>query len=167
MDGIIYKIEICNEIYIGSTIQRLSNRRTKHNSNLKDINKNCKLYETCRTNNINNITLIEIEKVKINNKKELNIIEQKYINELQPTLNTYRAYMTEEERIEQHKECDKNKYLKNKEKIKERVKEYRKNNKEKIKEKKKEKGICEFCGNEILKICLSRHKKQNCNKINN
>ena len=148
MDGIIYKIEICNEIYIGSTIQRLCNRRKTHNFNLKDINKNAKLYETCRINNINNITLIEIEKVKINNKIELNIIEQKYINELQPSLNSKRAYRTEEERIEQCKKCDKNKYLKNKEKIKERVK---KNSQIKIN--------CEFCGKEMTTGNLSRHKK--------
>ena len=154
MDGIIYKIEICNEIYIGSTIQRLSNRRTKHNSNLKDINKNCKLYETCRTNNINNITLIEIEKVKINNKIELNIIEQKYINELQPSLNSKRAYRTEEESRSRHKEY-KNK---NKDKIKELTK--RGNDKKKIK------INCEFCGKEMTTGNLSRHKII-CNKINN
>ena len=146
MDGIIYKIEICNEIYIGSTIENLIERERKHNYMLKK--KTFKLYETCKTNDINNITLIEIEKVKINNKIELNIIEQKYINELQPSLNSKRAYRTEEERIEQCKKCDKNKYLKNKEKIKERVK---KNSQIKIN--------CEFCGKEMTTGNLSRHKK--------
>ena len=35
MDGIIYKIEICNEIYIGSTIENLIERERKHNYMLK------------------------------------------------------------------------------------------------------------------------------------
>ena len=152
MDGIIYKIEIYNEIYIGSTIQKLSQRQRLHNYNLKV--KNCKLQKFCKENNINNITLIEIEKVKINNKIELNIIEQKYINELQPSLNSKRAYRTEEESRSRHKEY-KNK---NKDKIKELTK--RGNDKKKIK------INCEFCGKEMTTGNLSRHKII-CNKINN
>ena len=145
MDGIIYKIEICNEIYIGSTIQKLNQRQHCHNYMLN--NKNSKLYETCKANYINKITLIEIEKGKINNKKELKILEQKYINELQPTLNTYRSYRTKEE-------------------IKNRYKEYNENNKEKIKkltkrgnDKKKIKINCEFCKKEMTIGNLYRHKK--------
>ena len=156
MDGIIYKIEICNEIYIGSTIEPLIERQRKHNSDLK--NKTIKLYETCRTNDINKITLIEIEKVKINNKKELRILEQEYINELQPTLNMCKAHRTEED----IKENDKNRpnkrerydqkkiyYQQNKEKIKENVK---KNSKIKVN--------CEFCGLELNKGNLLYHKKK-------
>ena len=150
MDGIIYKIEICNEIYIGSTTQKLNERQRSHNFDLK--RKNYKLQKLCRENDINKINLIEIKKVKINNKKELNIIEQKYIKELQPTLNTYRSYRTEEE-------------------IQNRHKEYRENNKEKVKLSDKiynnKKGICEFCKKEMIKHNLSRHKKLYCKKINN
>lgn len=147
LDGVIYKIEICNEFYIGSTIQKLYKRLNKHISNLKDINKNAKLYKTCRINGITNITLIELEKIKVNNKLELNIIEQKYINELKPTLNSKRAYRTEEESRSRHKEY-KNK---NKEKMKEITK--RGNDKKKIK------INCEFCGKEMTTGNLSRHKK--------
>ena len=146
MDGIIYKIEIYNEIYIGSTIQKLNQRQRGHNFDLK--RKNNKLQKLCRENDINNITLIEIEKVKINNKKELYIIEQDYINKLQPSLNMCKAYTTEEER-------------------KEKKKEYNKNNKEYNKKKNNEKGICEFCKKEMIKHNLYRHKKLYCKKINN
>jgi len=153
MDGIIYKIEIGQKLYIGSTTQKLYKRQSNHNKDLE--RKNYKLQKCCKENDINKITLIEIEKVKVENKKELNIIEQKYINELQPTLNTYRSYRTEEE-------------------IKNRHKEYNENNKEKRKElekksndKKKEKVNCEFCNKEMNKGNLSRHQKLFCKKNNN
>ena len=43
MDGIIYKIEVCNEIYIGSTTEPLIERQRKHNYMLKK--KTFKLYK--------------------------------------------------------------------------------------------------------------------------
>jgi hypothetical protein len=39
--------------------------------------------------------------------ENIKIAEQKYIDLLQPSLNTYRAFRTEEQKIEQKKECDK------------------------------------------------------------
>ena len=166
LDGVIYKIEICNEIYIGSTTELLIERQRKHNYELK--NKTIKLYETCKVNNINKITLIEIEKVKVNNKKELKIIEQDYINKLKPTLNMCRAYRTEEELKEHQKEYDKNRP--NKKERYDQKKIYYQQNKEKIKENVKKnskiKVNCEFCEKEITKGYLTKHKKI-CNKINN
>ena len=136
LDGVIYKIEICNEIYIGSTIEKINIRQKNHNHDLK--RKNQKLQIFCRENNINKITLIELEKIKVNNKKELKIIEQEYINKLKPTLNTHRAYRTEEEiknRGKIYKQNNKEKiqeyYENNKEKRNEYFKKYRDNNKEK------------------------------------
>ncbi len=167
MDGIIYKIEIGQELYIGSTREILIERERKHNYMLK--NKNIvKLYETCRTNNINKITLIEIEKVKVENKKELFIIEQKYINELQPTLNMCKAHRTEEERKEHQKEYDKNRP--NKRERYDQKKIYYQQNKEKLKENVKKnsqiKVNCEFCNKEMNKSSLLKHKKI-CKKNNN
>jgi|TARA_R110000823_G_scaffold300689_1_gene421514 hypothetical protein len=159
INGIIYKIEIGKEFYVGST-KNLIERQYLHNSRLKKYSG--KLYEICRANNINEIECIELEKVKVENKKELFILEQKYINELKPTLNSYNAYITEEEKKAQIKLKGIIYYENNKEKIKEKVNVYRKNNKEKIKEKKKERGICEFCNKEIMKYNLSRHKKESC-----
>jgi len=135
MDGIIYKIEIGQELYIGSTTN-LTERQKKHNCNIKTYPN--KLYQICRENNINNITLIELKKVKVENKKELLMIEQKYINELQPTLNTYNSIQTAEERKE-YKRLNGIEYReKNKEKILLKKKEYRENNKEKEKNRHKE-----------------------------
>ena len=191
LDGVIYKIEICNEFYIGSTIETLKERQRKHNISLKK--KTYKLYETCKANDITKITLIKIEKVKVNNKLELKIIEQKYINELQPTLNMLKAYRTEEEiknydkeyrennkekeRLRHKKYRDNNKEKiknydkeykdKNKEKIKEKNKIYNKENRGKLNEKNKEKVKCEFCEKEMNKSSLSKHKKKYCKKVIN
>ena len=165
LDGVIYKIEICNEFYIGSTIETLKERQRKHNISLKK--KTYKLYETCKANDITNITLIEIEKVKVNNKLELKIIEQEYINKLEPTLNTIKAYRTEEEIKNYDKEYREN----NKEKERLRHKKYRDNNKEKIKEttkiykdKNKEK-IKEYNENNKKKIKETKQKYYEINKL--
>ena len=165
LDGVIYKIEICNEFYIGSTIETLKERQRKHNISLKK--KTYKLYETCKANDITNITLIEIEKVKVNNKLELKIIEQEYINKLEPTLNTIKAYRTEEE-IKNRNKISRKIYMENnKLKINEKTKEYYEINKLKLKEKRKEKIKCEFCEKEMTQGCLTRHKKRNCKKVIN
>ena len=167
LNGIIYKIEICNEIYIGSTIENLIDREYKHNYMLKK--KTFKLYETCRANDINKITLIEIKKVKVENKKELKIIEQKYINELQPSLNMCKAYRTEKDIKNRQKEYDKNRPDKKKRNDQKKI--YYQQNKEKIKENVKKnsqiKVNCEFCGLELNKGSLWGHKKLYCKKINN
>ena len=175
IDGIIYKIEIGEDFYIGSTETTLKIRQISHNRDLKKHN--YKLYETCKANDINDITLIEIKKVKVENKLELRILEQEYINKLQPSLNIRRAYTTEEEEKLYNKEYDKNRYLNNKEKMKEQTRIYRENNKEKVKEIKKKcyeknkekynkKVFCELCEKEMSKVYLPRHKKKYCeNKI--
>jgi|TARA_R110000796_G_scaffold116314_2_gene228792 hypothetical protein len=99
--GFIYKIEINNEIYIGSTKQKyLSDRQSGHNQALR--NQKCReynshIYKYCRTHNIEKIICELIEEV---DDTELKILEQEYIKMLEPSLNTYRAYRTEEEVIQ-------------------------------------------------------------------
>ena len=56
--GFIYKIEIDNQIYIGSTKQKLCRRQTNHNCSLNNSNDshyNIYLYRFCRTHNIEKI----------------------------------------------------------------------------------------------------------------
>mgnify|MGYP003650311726 FL=1 len=149
IDGIIYKIEIGEDFYIGSTETTLKIREKRHNNDLKWRNQ--KLQKFCKENNINKITLIELEKVKIENKLELRIIEQDYINKLQPSLNSQRAYISKEER-------------------KEYKKEYYENNKNNYKKTAyiwdNKRVKCELCGLELNRSSLSRHKNKSCkNKI--
>jgi hypothetical protein len=106
--GFIYRVEIAGELYVGSTkVRLLCNRQKQHNYNLRTpIRKayNTPLYVFCREHNVKKIICEVIEMVDNENIK---IAEQKYIDLLQPSLNTYRAFRTEEQKIEQKKECDK------------------------------------------------------------
>ena len=99
--GFIYKIEVEGELYIGSTKNKLCNRRNQHNYSLNNPNDrhyNIYLYRFCREHNVKKIICEIIEEV---DDTELGILEQGYITMLEPTLNSNRAYITEEERLEQ------------------------------------------------------------------
>ena len=96
--GFIYKIEVVEECYIGSTKNKyLCNRQYSHNYNMKN-NNTSHLYNYCREHNVKKIICEKIEEVDNENSR---IKEQEYINKLKPTLNTHRAYQTHEERQEQ------------------------------------------------------------------
>ena len=125
--GFIYKIVIGNDLYVGSTKQKLYRRQNNHNCSLNNPNRidyNIPLYKFCRTYNIEKIICELIEEVE---DSELRILEQEYINKLQPTLNTNRVYQTIEQRQKQ-------KNLHNKKKSK-----------------------CPMCGLEMLKKSIKRH----------
>ena len=182
MIGTIYKIEIGEKIYIGSTINKLSRRQRKHNEDYRK--RKSKLYEECRKHNVEKIICIPLEVKEIENELEIRLLEQEYIDKLKPLLNQKSApsgLPTLEQR-KQYRE-------KNKEKIREMKKEYRKNNKEKesikkkqdwiknrehyieqkkqyyennkteINEKRKEYITCPICGFVGRKDKLNRHQK--------
>ena len=164
--SMIYKLCCKNsnitDIYIGSTTN-FKMRKYQHkngciNENNKDYN-NYK-YQFIRDNGgFENFDMILIEKVNVDNKRDLEKIERKYIDELKPSLNTINPYTSEKEKKEYsknwretnqeyYKEYSKNwretnqeyykKYCENnKDKIKENKKIYCENNKDKIKENKK------------------------------
>tara|TARA_R110000796_G_scaffold208283_1_gene324537 strand:+ start:41 stop:472 length:432 start_codon:yes stop_codon:yes gene_type:complete len=106
--GYIYKIEIAGEIYIGSTKNKyLCNRQGQHNYNLRTPNNesyNLPLYKFCREHNVEKIICELIEEVDNEN---IFIKEQEYMYLLNPTLNSQRAFITEEQRLEQMKELKK------------------------------------------------------------
>jgi hypothetical protein len=126
--GFIYKIEVAGELYIGSTKEKyLCNRQGKHNQGLNnpnDIHYNIYLYRFCREHNVNKIICELIEEV---DDTELILIEQEYMNMLEPTLNIRRAFQTEEQLKEQKRLHD------------------------------KKKSNCPICGNEMLKHSINRH----------
>ena len=102
--GFIYKIEVEGQLYIGSTKQKyLSSRQGDHNKRLNNPNYkdyNIYLYRFCREKKVKKIICEIIETV---DDSELKILEQEYINMLEPSLNSYRVYRTEEERLEYKK----------------------------------------------------------------
>jgi len=104
-----------NEIYVGSSAQFLK-RCVMHYSDCTNINspRYCyKLYNYIRSNGgFNNFIIEEIEDYKCNNRTELNIREEYWKNELNPTLNQKKAHTTEEEYKQYKKEYQQRDYIK-------------------------------------------------------
>lgn len=171
-NGKIYKLisSQTNEIYIGSTVQQLCNRKSAHMTNyrkwLKNEYKYVSSYELCK---YDDCKIILVENYSCNSKEELLKREQYYIDNTNNTVNKQRAYSSDEYK----KQYDKNKYVKNKDKIKIRSKNryennkedilkkskiYREKNKDKIRERKSQKLLCE-CGVLCTRCHFKRHER--------
>ena len=139
-----YKI-VCENLpdysYVGST-RAFDNRKYTHKSNCNNKNckmYNCKLYKIIRENDgWDNWRMVCIHQGEYSDKRSAEIKEEELRVALNANMNSQRCYITEEERTEQKKECDKEYYEKNKEKRKEYQKEYREKNKDYYKEYDKE-----------------------------
>jgi len=169
MIGIVYKIEIGEKIYIGSTITKLNERQRTHNSTLRLNKHKYKLYEECRKHNITEIICILLETKEIENELEIRLLEQDYIDKLKPSLNsnsgwsglTKYQYFKERQlkNKEKIKEYNKGYYENNREKYLEQKKEYREKNREKINKKQREKINCPICNSLIRRNCMREHQR--------
>jgi hypothetical protein len=95
----VYKIwyEDCpEEFYIGSTKMGLSRRMAEHRSKVKS-GRTSTIYSLMRTKGINNFKYVQVASCMVENIDEQRQFEQQWINELRPTLNTNRAFATEED----------------------------------------------------------------------
>ena len=174
-NGKIYCIRnsINDEIYVGSTTQRLSKRFSKHKSDMKVLSG--KLYQKMNNVGIENFYIELIENYPCNSKEELNKREGEYIRKM-GTLNYQVSGRTRQEYREENREKEQLRhkvyYANNKEKELERVKKYKENNVEKEKERWKKYNDehkeyrkqmrseiieCE-CGALISRGSLTRHK---------
>jgi predicted GIY-YIG superfamily endonuclease len=149
--AVIYKIEHMEKpdlLYVGSTTDFIR-RKSEHkyicaNSNVK--NYNLKLYQMIRDNDgWESFKIMIIKEFPCESKIQLIMEEEKYRKELQTTLNSCRAYRTNDEK-----------------------KQYNIDYHDKNKEKKNEKITCE-CGCISLKQNMIRHKKslKHCQFIQN
>ena len=141
-----------DDVYVGSTVESLSNRKAKHKNAYKR-------FLNGKSNYVTSFEIIKyddcyielIEDCPCENKEQLSKKEGEYIRNMD-CINKYVAGRTVKEYREDNKEKIKEKakeyrennkekikeyYEDNKEKIKEKAKEYRENNKEKIRESKK------------------------------
>ncbi len=104
----IYKIinDINNDIYIGSTIQKLNKRMQGHRSHSRNEERrpNAKLYKLMRELGCDHFKIILIESFNCKNKEELIAREQNHIDLLKPELNTYNAILDVNHRYERPKE---------------------------------------------------------------
>lgn len=91
----IYKLvnSETNDIYVGSTIKRLSQRMAQHRLSSKQ-NVGRKLYARMNDIGVDKFMIILVEKFPCKDRDELNAQEYKHIAELKPTLNTYQCNIT-------------------------------------------------------------------------
>ena len=145
----IYRLNFPNgESYIGST-NNIKRRITQHKSNVSiEKWKHLPVYECIKSNPNFEVEVLLEENCE---KEVARQLEQKFIENLKPTLNCKNAYST----LEQKKEYDKKWKREDRKKWNEEKREEhkaicRKNNKQKV--------HCE-CGISILKNNILRHKK--------
>ena len=128
--GIVYKIEVGDELYIGSTEEKLCVRQGSHNRDLKKF-PHRKLYKACIDNGIDKIKCWWVADIVFNSFNERRAIEETYRKELNAELNTRRCYRSQEEKKEQNKQYK----IDHKEEIKIKSKIYDDEHKEQIAEK--------------------------------
>jgi group I intron endonuclease len=112
----IYKIwcedEGVDQFYIGSSVN-LKDRTKEHKADCYNPNRdnyNNKLYTYIRANfGFENFTISTIERYSCNSKKALRKREQYWINELKPSLNSNKSYISKIQKKIQHRQiidCD-------------------------------------------------------------
>jgi predicted GIY-YIG superfamily endonuclease len=144
--SVIYKLcckdPLIEDIYIGSTTN-MKVRKGHHKSLCNNQIYKTYNYQFIRENGgFENWDMIMIEEYSCNSKKELEKRERYWIDELKPSLNSIRPYISKEELKKLKK-----KHIENN---KEYQKKYRDKNKEKIN--------CDLCGDCVLKTSLNRHQ---------
>ena len=168
--------------YVGSTFNQVRHRWQQHKQDFKRDSRNCSIYEYFEKYGIENFNIQLIKKYQVysehrKDNKHLRVYEQLWINKLK-CVNQQNALtfdfmerIQKKQYLKQYYEQNKNKikiyYEKNKHKIKQQSKQYREQNKDKInqqnkqyrEEKGKVKVVCAFCGSEVQKVSLTRHKK--------
>jgi len=159
-NGKVYKI-VCNEtnqIYIGSTVENLSNRMSGHRSDYKR-------YQAGKGNYITSFEILKYPSAKIllvryaacNSKEELHAIEGAFIknnecvNKVIPG-RTQAEY--QQDTADQIKERKNRYYQDNAEQIKEKTKQYNRTNKDRL----RQKHQCE-CGGKYTTAAKTIHNK--------
>lgn len=122
-----------DDCYIGSTCLPLSVRIGAHRRDARSGRLTC-VHSWMRDVGFDNVKIVLLEEVPCNSFEEQRRHEQRFIDELKPSLNSKHAYTTREERIRQKREADRRDYEKHREQRLEYAKEYAANNKDAIRE---------------------------------
>lgn len=108
--GRVYKMyfrDAPEDIYVGSTSQTLLVRMQNHKNAAKyETNKKSNWFEYLRSQDLSLLRIELLEEVKMNNKQDLLLVEDRYIRELKPKFNMVRAHLTTEEKKAYLKEYD-------------------------------------------------------------
>ena len=145
---VIYKI-VCNDenieyLYVGSTTDFTKRKYTHkcccNNETNEEYNQN-KYIQMRNNGGWDNFKMLEVEKYPCNDNREAEAREEEIRVKLKANMNSYRCFVTEEQ-----KKDSKNEYSKEyRETNKDKIKEYSETNKEKVKEQRNEKFVCP-CG---------------------
>jgi hypothetical protein len=123
----VYKIwweDEPEDFYVGSSKKTyLSARMNQHRSNCRKGGTS-KLFIKMREKGINTFQYVMLGWSMVSSFDEQRMVEQSYISRLNPTLNSRKAHITEEERKESHKVLHSNYYQANCEVIKEKRRDY-------------------------------------------
>jgi len=146
---IIYKIWKDDDFYVGSTTDFASRKKKhKHSCNNKEGRfYNFKIYQTIREKggwSEWEMTPLE-EYVECKSKTQARIREQEWLVKLNASLNTYKAFITEETKQEYQKQYNKQYRQEHAEELKAQIAQYRQKHADKIKEKGAVKYKCK-CG---------------------
>ena len=151
-----------SEMYVGSTKQTLSKRATAHRRDAK----NGKMRNICEAiRKYGRFQYVMLESCMVNSNDEKRMREQKWIDELKPSLNMRRAFSSEEQRMADVRlyrarpefKAEKAEYSRRPEvkaKLAEYFKEYEAKN---IREKRYACDACQYYARDQSK--LTRHKK--------
>ena len=191
--GKIYKLlnTINDEVYIGSTCSKLSQRMAKHRYDMKSSrSSHYKIYQRMKELGIENFYIELLCECPCDNKEQLQAVEGQYIRQF-GTLNERIAGRSKQEYRDLHKEENKERckkyrennpikvaegkkkcYIQNKEHYKKHRQEYRQ--RDEVIERRKIKVDC-ICGCEVRKEDIRRHQQtkkhqealKNLNNINN
>jgi hypothetical protein len=163
--GKIYKlVSPSGQIYVGSTIQPLSDRKADHKKHYNQWKKNNRKYMSSYKlfdEDYENVDIVLIEAFPCNNKDELHKRERHFIDTIK-CVNTYKPTRTHQEWINDNREKytlrRKDHYIKNADTIKAKRMQYYEKNKDDINEKRKVLHECE-CGGKYSNNHKSRHLK--------
>ena len=105
-EGKIYKIynTINDEIYVGSTTQKLCERMREHRNKHRNERSDTTVHKAFSEHGIDNFFIELIEKCPCNDIEELRRKEGEYMKLLKPSLNKYSAGRTRQEYRDTHKE---------------------------------------------------------------
>ena len=166
---IIYKIccDDCDYVYVGST-QNFTRRKQQHKINSIGKNEKCqlKIYKTIdEYGGWENWRMVPVEECdeSIQTRRQAEMREEEWRLKLNATLNSQRAFRSEEEKKEDKKEKCKEWMKNNEEHAKLQQKTYRKENAEKVKGQK-----ADFYEKhkEDIRACQTTYREENRDKIN-
>ena len=159
----IVNIDNCDDtdnkdFYIGSC-KHFNTRRISHKSacnNIKSKNHNLRIYRYIRQNGgWNQWNMILLEEYPCDSKYELELRERELIEELKPNINKNIPTRSRKERYLKDRDRLKQKYLDNRQKKLAYQNQYNLINKERL----SQKTLCDHCGCNVRKDCLTRHKR--------